>query len=206
MSDMTCITSFLETSSFPVSLVTTISYTYFICLSNGNPFCLRRNSSLYVIGLLPIFCKQLDTGIWGTGYLPNSKSSSLHTTSTIGFLIISRYFFILGQFSSLHQNFLFCFAVGSSLFLVTVTVFCSYELSYPDSMGINSIKPTTNFAHTVTLICFLLSSCLAFFCCVLMTPPSPSSSWILLDIACSKRERRGRTKFFRRRTTRWKRT
>ena len=158
MSDMTCITSFLETSSFPVSLVTTISYTYFICLSNGNPFCLRRNSSLYVIGLLPIFCKQLDTGIWGTGYLPNYKQSSSHTPLTTVFLRFSRASIILGQFYFFHHEFLFWFAAGYSFYVVTLVVSCSAELLAPDSMGVNYPKPTTNFSRTVTLVCFLWSS------------------------------------------------
>ena len=130
-----------------------------------------------MIGLLKILSKQLATVIGRTRYLPNSKSLSSQISSTVGFLILSRNFFRLGQFSSFDQNLLFCFAAGYYSSLVTVDVSLSAEFSAPDSMGINSQKSTTSFAQTVNLIFFLRSLRLAFSCFGLMnfySSPSPS--------------------------------
>ena len=91
----------------------------------------------YVIGLLPILCKQLVTVCRGTGYLPNSKQAAPHTPFFTEFLRLSIAFFSFGQFSSLHHKLIFQFAAGSSNSLVTVPVSCSDELSAPDNMGTN---------------------------------------------------------------------
>ena len=128
MSNITCIASFLDIPSFAVSLVTTISSTYFNCLSDKNAQYIRRKSFSYVIGFLPILFKQLITAVQVIGSLPNSRSPSSHTTYTFGLLILYRDFFSLGQFSSFHHEVLFHFTSGSSFFLITVAVSCSAEL------------------------------------------------------------------------------
>ena len=98
-----------------------------------------------MISLLPILLKQSTTVILVNISSPNSKFSSSHTMSTFGYLCISSAFFSLDQFSSIHQEVLFCFADGYSMawysfFLVTVDVSCYAELSAPDFKEINS-KP-----------------------------------------------------------------
>ena len=74
----------------------------------------------------------------GTGSLPNSKQAASHTPLTAGFIRLSIDLFILDQFSSFHQKFLFSFSSGSSNFLVTVAVSCYDDLLAPDYMGNNS--------------------------------------------------------------------
>ena len=162
MSDITCITFFLYNPTLSVSHVTIISLTWFTWLCESNNWFLRGGSFLYVIDLLPIFFKQFAAVIWGTGSSHNSKSRSSHTPSTVWFLGLSIYCFSLVQFSSFHHKVLFLFSAGSLFSLVTVAVSWSGELLAPDSMVIDSPKPTTNFAWTVTLIWFLWSFLLDF--------------------------------------------
>ena len=155
MSDITFITSFLDILTPAVSLVIIITSTYFTCLCNSNARFLRGKAFSYVMGLLPIIFKLFSTVIQGTGPSPNPKSPTLHTPYTVGLLSLYSNLFSLGNSSSLHHKVIFLFAFGYSFSLVTVAVSYSAELSDPDSMGINSQKPTTNFAWTVTLIFFL---------------------------------------------------
>ena len=138
MSDIVCTTSLLDTPRFAIYFLTIISSIYFTCLCNINAHFLGGKELSYVIGLLPIFCKQLVAFCRGTGSSPNSKQAASHTPSTAGFLRISMHFFSLGQFYSFHQKNLFQFAAGSSNSLVTVAMSCSDALSAPDSMGTDS--------------------------------------------------------------------
>ena len=143
ISDITCINSFIDIQRFSMSLVTTIYSEYFNWIYNSNAQCIIGKELLYVIGLLQIIFKQFATVIRGMGSSPNSKNPSSHTPSTIVLLIISIHFFILGQLYSFHEKVIFRFAAGYSLNFVTVNVYCSSELSDNDSMGINSLKPTS---------------------------------------------------------------
>ena len=85
MSDMTCITSFLDIPIFAMSLITTVSSTYFTWIYDGNAQYLRVKAFFYVIVFLSIIWKQLSVIIWVTVSLPNSKSLSSHTPYTVGF-------------------------------------------------------------------------------------------------------------------------
>ena len=138
MSDIVCITSLLDILRFAMSIVTIIYSTYFTCLLDSNERFLVSKLFPYVIILLPILCKQLVTVFQGTESSPNSKQSESHTPLTAGFLCISIYLFRLGQLSSFSQKSLFCFDCGFSNSLVTVDVYCSDEVPYPDSMKTNS--------------------------------------------------------------------
>ena len=72
-------------------------------------------------------------------------------------------------------------------------------------MGINSKYPTTKFAWTITLLCFIVSSCLAFSFCGLMHFFSPSLLLeIIFNVVCSDRDRQRRMIRFIRRTNRRK--
>ena len=180
MSDMTCITSFLDNPRFTVSLVTNISSTYFNWLYD---FFLRGKSLSYVIGLLQKLCKKLAAVIWGMGSLPKSKPPSSHTSSTFVLLSISRCFFNIDQLSSFHHKGLFAFLLVPYYPLVTVAVSWSAKLSDHDSKDIKAPKPKTNLSWTVTLIYDLHSSRLDFSWCVLLNFFFPSLlilkySWI----------------------------
>ena len=120
------------------------------------------------MGFLPILCKILNTVCLGTGYKTNSKKYSSHCSLTSGYQLFTKDFFRLGQFSSVHHEFLCLFSVGISFLSLTVVVSCRADNSAPDFMGINSPYPTTNFSHNITLLILILSSCLDFSCCVLM--------------------------------------
>ena len=117
---------------------------------------------------------------------PNPHSS--HNTSNFVLLCISSYFFSLDEISSFHHKFLFCFALGFSLSLLTVAVSWYTDFSAPDYMGINSQNPTTNISCYVTLIFFLWYSHPASSFCGPMNicPPPPFFLKILLNVACSE--------------------
>ena len=122
MSDITCITSFLNIPTLTVSILTIIYLTYFTCICDISYRFIRGKELSYVIGLLPIFFKQLYNVIQGTISSPNSKSLSSHTPYTIFFLSISVCFFRIGNFSSFHHKVLFHLSAGSSFSLITVSV------------------------------------------------------------------------------------
>ena len=195
MSDITCFTYLLDIPRFSVYLVTTISSTNFTWLSNNNIWYIRGKAFSYVIVFPPILFKKLATLVQGTGFSLNSKPPSSHTPYTVGLRSISSYLFSLGHLYSLHHKVLFRFADDSSLLLVTLDVSCSDELSYLDSIGMNSPKPTTNLSCTVTLICFLHSSRLAFSYFVLTNFHCPhllllKYSWIWHSLRYRGREGR----------------
>ena len=160
MSDIKCITSFLDTPRFAVSLLTIISSTQFTCISNRNFLFLIGKPFSYLIAFLTALLKQSTTIIWGTAYSPKPKYPPSHNVSNFGYQCLSSDFFSLGQFSSVYHELIFNFSGGSSLSwsslsLVTVDVSCSSELSAPYSKGINYHNPTTNFVSNVTRIFFL---------------------------------------------------
>ena len=130
MSDIICITSFLDIPRFSMSLVTIISSTYFTFICYSNECFLLGKAFSNFIGILPILCKQLVTVILGMG--------SSHTPLTARFLRISRSLFSFGLFSSFRHKVLIHFAAGSSNSFITMAVSCSDELSDPNSIGTNS--------------------------------------------------------------------
>ena len=123
-------------------------------ISEGRHCCMWLACSQSFSKKLPLLFED-----WYPGLTPNPLHHTPHIQ--LGYSV-SPDVFSLGQFSSFHHKVIFHFTDGSSLSLVPVTLFWYYELSAPDSMGINTQKPKTNFAHTVTLICFLRSSCMDF--------------------------------------------
>ena len=165
---MTCITSFLDIPRFAVSLLTIISSTYFTCRTSINALFFLGKAFSYVIGFLPILCKKINTICLGTGSKRKSKLDSSRFPIKAGYQLSTNNFFSLGQFSYVRQLFLCLFSSGLSFATLTVAVSCGAENSAPGSMGINYQYPTTNFARTITLICFICSSCLAFYCCALI--------------------------------------
>ena len=121
-----------------------------------------------MIGCLPILCKKFNNVFLRTGSKHNPKLSSSQCTLTDGYQIFTKAFFSLGQLSYVCQLLLYLFDDGLSFETLTVTVSYGDKNPAPDSMGINYQYPTTNFYRTITLICFICSSCLALSCCGLM--------------------------------------
>ena len=121
-----------------------------------------------MIGFLTILCKKWNTVCLGTGYNPNPKQALSHCNLTAVYQLFTKALFSLEHFYSVHNEFICFFATG--LYFVTLTVAVSFraDKSAPDSMGVNSQFPTTNFAWTIKLLRLIYSSCLASSCCGLM--------------------------------------
>ena len=165
---MTCTTSLLEIPRFVVPLLTIISYIYFTLFSDSNALFFIGKVFSYVISFLKTLYKTLNTVCLLNGSKPNSKQASSHCPLKYGYRLFTKDFSSLGQFYSVHQQFLCFFAVGISSATLTVTMSCGADNSAPDSMGINSQYLTTNFYWTITFLNFIRSSCLDFSCCGLM--------------------------------------
>ena len=82
MTDITCITSFLNIPSYIYLLYLTIYSTYFTWLSYSNDRYLREKAFSYVIGLLEILFKQLAPVFQRKESEPNSKYPSSYTPTT----------------------------------------------------------------------------------------------------------------------------